>query len=161
MKYLFLILVFMLAGCNNPAMAATNRIVAVAQSQLGKGEIGGDNRGQYVKKYTHGKETAWCAGFVSWVIREAGYKEPYLLSAKTYWKSFHNKRITHPRPGDIICFYRGSRGGRQGHVGIVKSVRGMEVYTIEGNVGRYPAVVKEFHYRIGSIPHLLGFVRVQ
>ena len=161
MRYLILIFVFVFAGCNDPSLASQNKIVKIALSQLGKGEIGGDNKGPQVEMYTRGQDVSWCAAFVSWVLTKAGVRgEGYLLSARSYWTKYKAHRVHSPKSGDIICFYRGSRRGHSGHVGIVERVKDGEVYTIEGNVGRYPAVVKEFHYRLNHIPHLLGFVRV-
>lgn len=135
-------------------------IVEIARSQLGKGEEGGNNHGVSVRKYTRGSEVAWCAGFVSWVLQESGHQQKYLLSAREYWAHYKTHRTKNPRPGDIICFYRGSRGNRLGHVGIIEEVKGFKIITIEGNVGKYPAKVKRVEYQIGKIPKLLGFIRI-
>lgn len=132
-------------------------VVSIARSQLGQGEIGGDNRGSIVKKYTKGKEVAWCSGFVSWVVNKAGKNDNYFLSARSWLKAKGSKRTSSPRPGDIIVF---SRGNRTGHVGIVETVHGKSITTIEGNVGRYPARVKRCTYTIGRIRNLIGFVRL-
>lgn len=129
-------------------------VVKIARSQLGQGEMGGDNRGPVVKKYTNGQEVSWCAGFVSWTLKKAGKETPYLLAARSYLK--HGKRVTKPQPGDIIVLTR--KGG--GHVGIVESVSGNNIVTIEGNKGKYPAVVKRVNYTLGKIPQLIAFVRV-
>ena len=161
MRIFFFILLFLFIGSVDPALSAENRIVEIARSQLGKGEIGGNNKGSQVKAYTLGQEVSWCAGFVSWVLKEAGVsRQKYLLSARRYWVDYKANRVKTPRAGDIICFYRGIRGDWIGHVGIVEKVQGQTLVTIEGNVGRYPARVKEIRYRIGHIPHLLGFVRI-
>ena len=45
-----------------PNMAMAGNVVDVAISQIGKGEIGGNNKGPEVKKFTRGIEAAWCAG---------------------------------------------------------------------------------------------------
>lgn len=137
-----------------------NTIVKVAQSQIGKGEEYGDNKGSIVKKYTRGKEVAWCAGFVSWTLQRSGKDKPYLLSARSYWTTYKSKRTKSPRPGDVIVFYRGTPGSGQGHVGIIEKIKGKQIFTIQGNVGPYPARVKRIVYNIDHIPHLLGFVRV-
>lgn len=128
-------------------------IVMIAESQIGKGEQGGDNRGPIVMQYTRGQEVAWCAGFVSWVRFHAGFKGDYFLAARSYLKFPH---VSRPRAGDLIILRRA--GGN--HVGIVEDVRGSTVRTIEGNVGPYPARVKRVTYTLGSIPNLLAFVRI-
>lgn len=157
--FLVLVLsVLLIAGCfigSRPAHAAS--IVEIAQSQIGKGEIGGDNRGPQVKKYTRGQEVAWCAAFVSWVRSQSGQASPYLLAARSYWKNYSHKRVARPRSGDLIIF---ARGNHQGHIGIVERVQGNTITTIEGNVGKFPATVRRFTYQIGNIKNLLGFVRV-
>jgi uncharacterized protein (TIGR02594 family) len=110
-------------------------VVSVAQSQIGAKEIGGNNRGLWVHKYTQGQDVPWCAGFVSWTLRKAGKNTPYTLTAKDYLKI--GKRVKSPRKGAIIVFNRKVGG----HVGIIEKVEGDRITTIEGNVGKYPAQV--------------------
>lgn len=138
---------------------ASADVVKIAQSQIGRGEIGGDNRGGVVREYTRGKECAWCAGFVSWVMTKDGKQFDYQLMARGFWNMKH-KRVTNPRPGDIICFWRVSPTAPQGHVGIVESVNGDTITTIEGNTGSFPSVVKRKTYNLNKINNLLGFVRL-
>lgn len=137
--------------------AETNPIVKIAITQLGLGEEGGDNEGKEVLKYTRGKKCAWCAAYVSWVLYQLDRQHSYFLSARSYWKAYRGPAIHTPRAGDIIVF---ARGPRLGHVGIVEGIKGNRITTIEGNVGKYPAKVREFHYTLGNIKNLLGFVRV-
>lgn len=140
-----------------PVAHADMAMVAIARTQIGLGEIGGNNRGPIVEKYTKGQDVAWCASFVSWVRFRAGQQHNYLLAARSYWTIYARQRVALPRAGDLIIF---SRGSHQGHIGIVERVQGQDITTIEGNVGAYPARVKEFHYRLGHIKSLLGFVRI-
>lgn len=150
-----------LTGCDMTETSAFSQeiplTVRIAESQIGKGEIGGNNQGPIVEMYTRGQDVAWCSAFVSWVRFQSGQRSNYFLSAKSYWKSYYSQRVTSPRPGDLIIF---SRSHSQGHIGFVEKVQGCTVTTIEGNVGKYPAKVKRFHYRLGCINHLLGFVRI-
>lgn len=142
------------------ASPEASKIVKIAQGELGKGEQGGDNRGVSVRKYTRGKEVAWCAGFVSWVLQKSGRGKTYILSAREYWNIHKNNRVQTPRPGDVIVLYRGSRRDFTGHVGIVERVEGKKIFTIEGNVGSFPAKVKRVQYQLGKISNLIGFVRI-
>lgn len=146
-------------SCAMPIKAHAD-IVSIAQGEIGKGEMYGNNKGPEVEKYTKGQDVAWCAGFVSWTIQKATGKGLYLLSANSYWKIYKSKRVRSPKRGDIICFYRGGRGSNHGHVGIVKDVRGNRLTTIEGNVGKFPAKVKYVHYDINHVPNLLGYIRL-
>lgn len=138
--------------------ALSSEIVEIAKSQIGRGETIADNRGQDVRKYTRGQDVAWCAGFVSWVLMKAGRidESQYILSARQYW-NMTEKRVTSPKPGDVICFTRGT--GWTGHVGIIEKVEGDKIVAIEGNVGNFPAKVKRVTYK-GEIKNLLGFVRL-
>ena len=131
--------------------------LAIAQSQLGRGEIGGNNRGAYVRKYLNGRENLpWCAGFISYCFREAGYKLPYTLWARDYLKL--GRKVTIPRPGDLMVF---SRKGGGGHIEIISKVTKDNIFTIGGNVGPAPAKIREFKYNRHNIKNLLGFVRIE
>lgn len=150
-----------LIAAQSPAIAD---IVTIAQGEIGKGEIGGDNKGKVVRKYTRGQDVAWCAAFVSWCRKQNGQGSNYFLSARSYWTHYgKGTRISIPRRGDIACFSRG-RSGRQGHVGIVESVESKDdttiVVLIEGNKGAYPAKVSRHRYTLNKMPNLLGFVRI-
>jgi len=130
-------------------------IVSTAQSQIGLGELGSNNKGIYVKRYLNGQEgLPWCAGFVSYCAKEAGYKLPYLLRAKSYLK--YGQRINDPKAGDLIVFTR--QGG--GHIGIIEKVSKDTITTIEGNLGAYPAKVKRVNYHREHIKNFTGFVRL-
>lgn len=132
--------------------------VDVAIAEIGNGEIGADNKGVHVRKYTKGLESSWCAGFVSYVLSQSGKDSlGYIVSARQYWNK--GLRVKDPKRGDVICFWRGDPKGWQGHVGIVESVSGEKITVIEGNRGSYPAKVKRVQYTLGKIPKLLGFIR--
>lgn len=151
--FMLLILFGIILSLAKPAHAET--MLSVAQSQIGLGEIGGNNQGIYVRQYLQGQENLpWCAGFISWCAKKAQLKIPYFLRAKSFLKI--GKQTKTPKPGDIVVFSR--QGG--GHAGIVEKVTAKEIITIEGNVGDYPAVVKRKEYNRDNIPHLLAFIRI-
>jgi uncharacterized protein (TIGR02594 family) len=155
-KILFILFVLTLfcRACHAQEIPLT---VQIAETQIGKGEMYGKDAGPIVEMYTRGKDVSWCAGFVSWVRYQSGLRDYYYLSARSYWAHRSNRVKGTPREGDIIVF---SRGTHQGHVGIIEKVQGERITTIEGNVGKFPAKVRRFHYRLGHIKHLLGFVRI-
>lgn len=136
-------------------------IVSIAIQELGNGEEGANNSGKHVMKYTGGKEVPWCAGFVSYVICKAGGSCEIDLSAKSIYNTavWNNGVVTNPQPGDLIGFWRESITSWKGHIGIVEKVDDKYVYTIEGNVGKYPAKVKRFKYDKNNIPKFVGYVR--
>ena len=117
-------------------------IVAVA-AQLAAAGIAetppGSTRGPGVDVFTDGNAEAWCADFVSWVLRAAGYPFSGGLSAgwRLAWTgavrswfveraSYKDRLQADPQPGDVIWFVHG-------HVGIVEAVHGDALTTIEGN----------------------------
>lgn len=146
-------LCFSKARAQNMPMPA---IVSVAQSQIGKGELWGNNRGFYVKQYLNGRENLpWCAGFVSYCAKKAGLNIRYTLRAKDFIKYGKSLKEYEIRPGDLVVFSR--QGG--GHVGIIIEIGELHFATIEGNVGKYPAKVKTFIHKY-SEKSIVGFVRL-
>lgn len=146
-----LFVIVIMAHAQTPCPA----IIAIAQSQIGHGELLGNNRGPHIKEYLNGKEgLPWCAGFVSYCARESGLDIKYTLKAKDFLKL--GKTVKYPQPGDIIVFSR--NGG--GHVGIIEKTEGGAITVIEGNSGKYPSKVKRVIYK--SKPrNLLAYVRLQ
>jgi len=113
----------------------------IAIGELGVREIHGRRDNPRVLEYLHSAtdsswvehdETPWCAGFVSWVMRKAGYGSEiprYSLRAKS-WLKF-GKSAHYPVLGAIAVKSR--RGG--GHVGFVvgRDVRRHKLYILGGN----------------------------
>lgn len=106
------------------------------------------------------RPAAWCAFFVSWVTKRAGAPiGPHgdgLISAAgiASWAQRTGRWRHTPRPGDLVVY--------TGHVGIVASVRGARMTTIEGNwsdrvsrLNRSRAEVRGF-VRIAVGDHRIG-----
>jgi len=153
--------------CGNASASPNNglkqAILTVARAELGRGEAGGNNRGQDVRKYTKGKEVAWCAGFASYTLKKAGITTvKYDLSARSLFNQLKAQKrlVKTPRPGDLVFFNRGARNSWTAHVGIVEKVEGDNIVTIEGNSGKFPAKVKRISYKKNQMKNLLGFGRV-
>lgn len=139
---------------------------AIEELKAGAGEIGGNNRGPFVRKYLNGmapEGSSWCAAFVSWCYAQhpAGAPFPYTLSARTLLAEFKKRGWAHgpgsshePRPGDIVVWWRERLAGWKGHVGLVHHLRDGMLYTIEGN--RSPRV-QGFSYEFSRMTKLLGF----
>lgn len=127
------------SGGSASAAANIQKIFSVAESQLGNGG----------SKYNGGNGQPWCAYFVSWVFRNAGLGSLITQSPSCYVMAngFNSGGRLHLgatgiQAGDVIFFDWtrakigrpiGSVGGMLSHVGIVLSVSGDVVYTIEGN----------------------------
>ena len=147
----------------------------IATENIGKGEEGGNNSGPFVEML-HGKEFdedndddgAWCAAFVSWcselACKKMGIQMPFKRSggAKALYKriSKAGSIVDDPLPGDVVCWDRGKKGSWQGHIGFVESCQGGILYTVEGNVGRYPSLVRNFQHDLSRENRLIGFARM-
>jgi hypothetical protein len=127
-----------------PGGAAGQRIVAIAESQLGQAEQPpGSNESPAIAQYRSATAGAipgapWCAYFASWVARQVG--EPLgeagqgLGAVSEIWswaqgagRALPNGPGVTPKPGDLIVF------GDE-HVGIVRGVLpDGRIETIEGN----------------------------
>ncbi len=144
--------------------------IPIALHEIGKGEIGGNNAGKDVMRYRRGKDTkgAWCASFVSYCLEEgaalADVECPPVRSAgaKRLFKNCLAAgafRVQEPQRGDIALWQRGVKNSWKGHVGIVQRVLPDGTFVcIEGNRGRFPAMVDTFKHQLGE-PSLLGFLR--
>lgn len=141
-----------------------NTIIKIARAEIGNGENGKNNSGYHVKKYLNGHDNlSWCAGFVSYCIESAGSTFDYNLSARAIFNAAKAKNLITKTPitGDIIVFWKDSKSSWRGHCGIISKVSDENIWVIEGNVGKFPARVKEFKYKRNNIPKLLGFVRIE
>ena len=130
------------------------RVVNAATSEIGNREWS-----SRVLSYTEGRQEAWCADFVSYVYKKAGYPfnagsasgrsawriplvwkkvngVPNLRDYSSIFGVYRTRQSGYtPGPGDIIIF-----GDSDSHTGIVEKVDKSPskntpwVYTIEGNI---------------------------
>ncbi|MGW0177735.1 CHAP domain-containing protein [Nocardia sp. NPDC003345] len=107
----------------------------LARSQLGVSEFA-NNR----VDAPYNINDAWCASFTSWLWEKAGYDVDW--TNKNYVPAIWNDanspqmdlaaRASEAQPGDLIVFdWKGD--GTPDHIGIVESVQGGRIHTIEGN----------------------------
>jgi hypothetical protein len=143
--------------------------VAIAELNAGAREIGGNNRGPFVKKYLHGlaEGNPWCCAFVSYCFSQHPDGPPFRYEVgagklRNYFRTqgwaYDLSSGTIPEPGDLVFWWRGaSANSAEGHVGFVHQVRDGFLYTIEGN--KSPRV-QGFSYVLSRIDKLLGFGQV-
>jgi len=148
--------------------------VAISELKAGAGEVGGNNKGPWVRKYMEPAGLSdgypWCAAFVSWCFLQAvgGDRRdmPFNYSAgardifnqlKNKGWSFTGESEKQPKPGDIVCWWRTSLASGNGHIGIVHHCKDGFLYTIEGNKA---ANVAGFCYVKTRMDKLLGFARI-
>lgn len=110
------------------------KIVQIAQSQIGVRELSQKNDGQAVEdflRYTGlPKGNPWCAAFVSWVYGKAGFTAP-----KTPWSPalFPQHKLTKSiKPGFVYGLYDNKKR-RIVHCGIATKKDSDWVLGIEGN----------------------------
>lgn len=142
---------------------------AIGELKAGAREIGGNNRGPFVRKYLNGlvpEGNSWCAGFVSWCFAQHSDGIPfrYSVGARDILRQFQRQGWAHPpadryepQPGDIVVWWRVKADGWQGHIGLVHQLTDGMLYTIEGN--RSPRV-QGFSYVYSRMAKLLGFGHV-
>lgn len=165
------------------AAAIRGHVVRVAKANLGYGETGANNSGRFIKALGGREGEEWCALFAGYCYRRAYkaliddnsevantpsycYRRPGVLEvgAKALVKNLGKVGITfrdplQAKPGDLICWNR--RTGAlswQGHVGVVEMVSvGGIVHTIEGNVGKFPAIVRRLLHDVGRESNFYAF----
>ena len=142
---------------------------AIDELRMHAGEIGGNNRGPFVRKYLNGlaaEGDPWCAGFVSYCFSRQPSPMPfqYCVGARDILRQFQRKGWAQPpnsgylpQPGDIVVWWRDQLSSTKGHIGLVHQLRGGFLYTIEGN--RSPDV-RGFSYVASRMDRLLGYGHV-
>lgn len=144
------------------------RMVALAQGELGVRETSGTNEAPRIRQYREasGAEATpgpWCAYFVSWLAQQSGAPigtggqgTGYVPTLEAWGRStgrFFSGGVP-PQPGDIVIFDRGS--GIADHTGIVERLDADgTLHTIEGNTSD---MVARRTYAAGS-SQVRGFVR--
>lgn len=139
-----------------------------ALTQVGVKEATGRNDGAAIEEYTFGQHVAWCAFFVAWCFRKAGFPLPgnrWLLGSVAYMEARLAERgwlydpSTDPLPGDIVFFATRmesdpSRSGR--HVGIAEKLHLRTLHTVEGNTSN------RVYLRTYDLPHpsITGYGRI-
>jgi hypothetical protein len=143
-----------------PAMA-----LEFARRHIGLTENAGDNRGKLIDQWNQASGSplgsAWCGNFMNACLRAAGFEnQPWLAACRWIDERAHagfggwQWVPSNPRPGDLILF---TIGGVANHVGMVESVSGSQVVTIEGNtradsepVNSNPNAVERRHRPLSS-----------
>jgi uncharacterized protein (TIGR02594 family) len=114
----------------------------LAFSQYGIVEIVGAEDNNEIVKYFDSlgfdgsklkDETAWCAAFANWVLKESCYDYTGKLNARSFLKL--GEEIEKPEIGDIVIFWRVSKNDWRGHVGFYINEDEDWVYCLGGNQG--------------------------
>ncbi|WP_330228644.1 CHAP domain-containing protein [Nocardia sp. NBC_00508] len=133
-------------------------IVAVAEREFGEPGAG--------TKYAEGADEAWCADFVSWVLRAAGaplvnpnsgsWRIPGVYTLQEYYESTGRfvpiESGYQPRTGDVLLYAESSPFGQ--HTNIVLRAEAGQVTTIGGNEFDE---VRIHRFTLADVPGVVGF----
>ena len=144
--------------------------VAVAEADAHVREVGGNNRGPRVEEFLAAAGGSagdpWCLAFVCWCMGKAGVKGwPQTAFCPNIWQwasdngVLHNGQHEAPQRGDVMLLMDAE--GRMGafHTGIVESVDGGRVNTLEGNTGDGNVADGDGVYRRNRAASSCDFVR--
>lgn len=121
-------------------MASVTDILNIARGEIGYRE-GANNNSKYGAEYGM-NYNPWCVMFLWWCFKRAGASDRFYGGGRTALCStlynFHKGKgqavgAAALQPGDIVFFDFSGRKRNTSHVGIVESVSGSSVVTIEGN----------------------------
>ena len=115
----------------------------------------------------------WCAAFVLYCCREAGFDIPYRpgecktchLAACLGWEEFatSDRRIEYhkgsenfvPEAGDIVIYDRVFENREHDHMGIVLAMRAHMLLAAEGNVGNVSGIIER-----PTDEHIRAYIRI-
>ncbi|MFD0360644.1 CHAP domain-containing protein [Nocardia sp. GCM10030253] len=137
------------------------RLIAVLEREFG---APGDG-----PKYAEGVSEAWCADFVSWVMRESGvplanpnsgsWRIPGVYTLREYYQGAD--RFTpiaagyQPRTGDVLLYGESSPFSQ--HTNIVLAAGGGKVTTMGGNEF---GDIRIHRFTLAEVPDVVGFGRL-
>lgn len=138
----------------DPAGAAREKLQQIYLAEIGVREKTNRNDGKRVAEYLRytglGEGHAWCAAFVSWCFKQAGYDAPrnawspaLFPSKRIIWRKQQQYRSSltsngakgkapRPQKGDVFALWYKNLG-RIGHAGFVDEWGDSLVITVEGN----------------------------
>ena len=97
-------------------------------------------------------ETPWCSVILSYIAKKSGYEYNTKLNARG-WLGI-GVPVINPKFGDVVIFWRVSKNGWRGHVGIFVNKIGNTIYTLGGNQNN------QFNIKGFSDSRVLGFRRL-
>ena len=138
-----------------------NNIINIGLSQYGVKEIVGRKDNPQVLKYFDeigfdGKalkdETSWCSAFVNWVCQKAEVDYSKNLNARSWLKI--GQKVSKPKMGDVVVFWRESPQSWKGHVGFFIKETKNWVYVLGGNQNNQVKISAYRKYRLLSYRRL-------
>lgn len=125
-------------------------IIEAALNEIGVSEKKGSRHEDRILEYFKGAgysgikddETAWCAAFANFILKQCGIKGSGKLNARSFMNV--GTPCAEPKMGDIVVFWRESRDSWKGHVGFYIREDEKYIYCLGGNqnnkvgIDRYP-----------------------
>lgn len=113
--------------------------IEIALKEYGTHDIAGAKSNprvlQYFKdigqKWVTDDDTAWCAAFVNWCLKQAGKPQTGELNARSFLT--YGVPTNVPQLGDIVVLWRINRTGPYGHVGFFIAQTDTLIYILGGN----------------------------
>jgi len=89
----------------------------------------------YYGKEVSGASYPWCMTFIQWIFKDSGLLPIKTASCSALYNEFKKRGqiVTNPEPGDIVFFKWNTSNYPCQHVGLVLSVGGSAIISIEGN----------------------------
>lgn len=115
------------------------KAIEKALSQIGIKEIVGMHHNPEVLKYfkeighswVKDDETAWCSAFANWICKKAGLPYTGKLNARSWLEI--GQRVSEPKLGDVVVFWRDNPSSWKGHVAFFVRETKNWVYVLGGN----------------------------
>lgn len=114
-------------------------IISVALRLYGQAEIAGAKNNPLIVSmlkrllsWARSDEISWCSAFVNYVAEEAGYDTEKATAAARSWLNVGEK-VTTPRLGDVVIFWRVSKTDWRGHVAFYINEDEDYIYCLGGN----------------------------
>ena len=111
-----------------------------ARKQIGLRELKDGHNSEIVQffadvghSWVKDDETAWCAAFVGSMLKRAGFDHTGKLNARSYLDWGEPVALEDAREGDVVVFWRGSKGSWKGHVGFFVKQDGSDIIVLGGN----------------------------
>jgi len=124
-------------------MITANTIIERALKEVGISENPPNSNNVKYNTWFYGHEVSgasypWCAVFISWLFKDNDNLCPKTASCVNMleWFEKKNQIVKNPQAGDIVFFHYNTNQRKTNHVGLVISVNGDTITTIEGNTSQ-------------------------
>lgn len=145
----------------NRNLTIPEKAFSFATNYIGLQEIKGDKHNDFIikmfddigHKWVHDDETAWCSCFINWIALKIGAKRSGKLDARSWLEIGQSTNF--PVHGDVVIFWRESKDGWKGHVGLFSGyTKSGDIYCLGGNQNN------EVNISVYPVGRLLGFRRL-